>query len=194
MRTLTRFLCLIVLGLTCDPLSHAQTMTGSFIGELVAKLLEDGRNLQLAQPFGYVDSNGQQWDVPAGTKTDGASIPRAFWITHPPFTGKYRAAAVIHDHYCRTQSRSWRETHNVFYDAMLAGGVDDRTAKVMWGAVYRFGPRWGDGEKKKSWRDLRPSDLKEQADFVRNLGAWVGRSNPSRDEIAKAIDSDEMPR
>lgn len=34
--------------------------------------------------------------VPAGTKTDLASIPRIFWRIFPP-TGRYNRAAVVHD-------------------------------------------------------------------------------------------------
>jgi hypothetical protein len=74
-----------------------------------------GRNVQLEHPFGYIDPKGLVWDVPAGTETDGASIPRVLWVTHPPFTGKYRAAAVVDDYYCQTKARGWRETHEVFY-------------------------------------------------------------------------------
>ena len=193
MSALTRILCFLSVVLA-SPAGHAQGKAGSFDGEIVATLLGDGRNLKLMQPFGYIDAAGRRWDVPAGAETDGASIPRAFWITHPPFTGKYRAAAVIHDYYCRTRSRSWQETHNVFYESMLAAGVDDRTAKVMWGAVYRFGPRWGAGADRRSPRPARPSSVKEQTEFIRDLGRWITRSNPDRDEIAKAIDSDEVPR
>jgi hypothetical protein len=188
----TRVLCVLLLGLSCKSASHAQVPTGSFVGEIVATLLRDGRNLKLMQSFAYVDATGRRWDVPAGMETDGASIPRAFWITHPPFTGKYRGAAIIHDHYCRVQTRTWQETHNVFYEAMLAAGVDDRTAKIMWGAVYRFGPRWGGSEEKRSWKSW--SNAKEQADFIRHLGAWVKRADPSQDEIARAIDSGAVPR
>jgi hypothetical protein len=183
---------LFLFGLTANSTSYAQAREGAFIGEIVATLLRDGRNLRLTEPFAYVDADGRRWEVPAGTETDGASIPRAFWITHPPFTGKYRAAAVIHDYYCRVQSRTWQQTHNVFYEAMLTGGVDNRTAKVMWGAVYRFGPRWGNAKEKPRWRDL--PNLKEQADFIRHLGNWVKRADPSQEEIARAIDLGDMPR
>ncbi len=81
--------------------------------------------------------------MPAGAKTDGASIPRILWVTYPPFTGKYRLAAVVHDHYCQQRSRRWKDTHKVFYEAMRTSGVPEKTAKVMYGAVYGFGPRWG---------------------------------------------------
>lgn len=167
---------------------------GRFLGEIVATMLPDGRNMKLVQPFGYIDSKGQTWDVPAGAETDGASIPKAFWLTHPPFTGKYRSAAVIHDYYCRSQTRAWQDTHNVFYEAMRTAGVDDRTAKVMWGAVYNFGPRWGVGTTTRGPGAGLFSNVEKEQQFMRDLDAWVARAEPSRDEIAQAIDRGAVPR
>ena len=116
---------------------------GHFDGDLVLMALPDGRNMQLLQPFNYVDSHKVAWPVPAGIKVDGASIPSVFWsIGVAPYTGKYRDASVIHDYYCQTQSRHWKAVHRVFYDGMLARGVDPLQAKIMYLAVYRFGPRW----------------------------------------------------
>jgi hypothetical protein len=127
------------------PPAAAQASFGQFQGEVVARFLPDGRNMRLEEPLTFIDPSGRRWEVPAGVETDGASIPRVLWVSHPPFTGRYRAAAVIHDHYCRAKSRDWKDTHQAFYFAMRAAGVDDRTAKTMYAAVYHFGPRWGDG-------------------------------------------------
>jgi hypothetical protein len=174
--------------------ASAQGMQGQFKGEVVATMLPDGRNMRLVKPFGYVDSKGQTWTVPAGAETDGASIPKAFWLTHPPFTGKYRSAAVIHDYYCRVQTRTWQATHNVFFEAMRTAGVDDRTAKVMWGAVYNFGPRWGAGVSTRGPGAGSLPNVEKEAQFMRDLDAWIARADPSRDEIAKAIEGGAIPK
>jgi hypothetical protein len=116
---------------------------GRFNGELVLKPLPDGRTMELVQPFGYIDSKGVAWPVPARARVDGASIPSVFWsIVGAPYTGKYREASVIHDYYCATRSRHWKAVHRVFLDGMLARGVDRIQAELMYLAVYRFGPRW----------------------------------------------------
>lgn len=116
---------------------------GRFEGDLTLRALPDGRSMQLVQPFKYIDSHDVAWSVPKGIKVDGASIPSVFWsIIGAPFTGKYRDASVIHDYYCQTRSRHWKAVHRVFYDGMLARGVDALQAKLMYLAVYRFGPRW----------------------------------------------------
>jgi hypothetical protein len=131
-----------ILTLVAPPVAQADKL-GQFKGDLILKTLSDGQTMELVSPFSYIDSKGVTWLVPARTKVDGASIPRAFWsILGAPYTGKYREASVIHDHYCATKSRHWKAVHKVFLDGMMARGVDWVQAKLMYLVVYRFGPRW----------------------------------------------------
>ena len=168
---------------------------GWFSGDVVATFLRDGRNMRIERPFTYVDPRGRTWDVPAGVVTDGASVPQFFWVAFPPFTGQYRSAAVVHDHYCQSMSRSWRETHEVFYNAMRASDVDEITALTMYGAVYNFGPRWGIGAGRRGpGPDKYQTDAEQQA-FFRELRDWIAREKPSTAEIAKRLDAGgEVPK
>ena len=114
-----------------------------YIGDLEFAPLDDGRHMRIVKPFGFVDSSGRKWVVPAGAIVDGASIPQMFWsVTGGPFEGKYRNASVVHDYYCDVRTRSWRNTDRVFHEAMLASGVSEREAKVMYMAVVYGGPHW----------------------------------------------------
>lgn len=141
-RVLARLVVAALAGLLLTTPARSQ-QGPKFVGDLVLKALPDGRNMVLVQPFTYVDSRNVFWPVPAGTKIDGASIPSVFWgIIGAPFTGKYREASVIHDYYCQSKSRHWKAVHKVFLDGMSARGVDSVQAKLMYIAVYRFGPRW----------------------------------------------------
>ena len=116
---------------------------GSFKGEFDVRFLPDGRNMKLLNDVVYRDADGMKWTAPKGSITDGASIPQSLWTTiGAPFTGKYRNAAVIHDHYCDVKTRKWRKTHMAFYNSSRAAGVSLIRAEVMYYAVYRFGPRW----------------------------------------------------
>lgn len=118
---------------------------GHFEGPLDIELLggPNGRNGRLLAPYVFVDPDQKAWTAPKGLVTDGASIPRALWsIVGSPWTGLYRNAAVIHDAYCDSHSEPWQAVHRVFYRAMLANGVNPLQAKIMYAAVYRFGPRW----------------------------------------------------
>lgn len=125
------------------PAAQAEEKTGTFRGDLVVRALPDGRNMELIQPFSFVDPNGKLWAVPSGTIVDGASIPPAFWsFIGGPFEDKYREASVIHDHFCETKTDTWENVHLVFYQGMQAKGVDAIKSKLMYAAVYNFGPRW----------------------------------------------------
>lgn len=116
---------------------------GKLEGEFVAKWLPDGRSMELLEPVSYTAPDGSRWEAPKGLITDGASIPSPLWsVIGSPFAGKYRSAAVVHDHYCETKSRPWRDVHKAFYTASRAAGVEATKAWIMYFAVYRFGPRW----------------------------------------------------
>jgi len=114
-----------------------------FSGDVEARWFHDGRTMKLLRDFSFSDRTGKLWLAPAGSKVDGASIPRAFWSTvGPPFVGKYRRASVIHDVYCQTRSEPWQEVHRMFYEAMRADGTSSNQARQMYFAVRNFGPRW----------------------------------------------------
>lgn len=118
---------------------------GQYMGRLIFEPLSDGRLMQIIEPFGFLDSEQKRWQVPVGTKVDGASIPQPLWsIIGGPFEGKYREASVVHDYYCDIRTEPWRAVHRVFYYAMRASGVSERRAKLMYAAVYFAGPRWSD--------------------------------------------------
>ena len=116
---------------------------GTFLGRVVAELLDDGRLLKLLEDFGYVDPDGDSWHALKGRVVDGASIPRALWsIVGSPLVGKYRRASVLHDVACDEKTARWPDVHRMFYHAMRCDGVSDRRALYMYAAVYHFGPRW----------------------------------------------------
>lgn len=181
-------------------------MAREFLGEVVVKwLTEDGedRRMQLVQPFGFRDAAGKEWGVPAGTKVDGASIPRLLWTFGPPFVGDYRRASVVHDHFCDTKAESWRATHRMFFEGCLAGGIDELIAKAMFAAVYSGGPRWpdpgatilvmiGDERLKRLGEKMGPGELKVihavDPDAFEKVSNWVLSENPELGEIEAEID------
>lgn len=116
---------------------------GYYEGEVVAKWEDDGRLMTLIHTVKYVDPAGVEWIAPAGSKTDGASIPQIAWtLVGGPYEGKHRKAAVFHDVACVEKTKAWEQVHRMFYNAMQAAGVPELTAKQMFAAVYAFGPKW----------------------------------------------------
>jgi hypothetical protein len=123
--------------------AEAATPLGHFVGVVKTLWSDNGRDMTLLEDFSYIDPDGLEWKAPAGTVTDGASIPQSAWsIIGGPFEGPYRLAAVIHDAACVKKDRSWESVHEMFYRAMLTAHVNEVQAKMMYGAVYHFGPRW----------------------------------------------------
>jgi Protein of unknown function (DUF1353) len=169
----------------CAPAAVAETYFGKFIGKFVAEFDEEGggRKVTLMEPYGFIDPYGKEWNVPTGYKTDGASVPAALWALYPPFTGNYRSAAVIHDYYCDNKDRSWQDTHKVFYFAMRAAHVDETTAKVMYSAVYLFGPRWGPGTQPGQHSAPIQATPEQQEKVVKDLQALVNKDNPDLDVL-----------
>lgn len=119
--------------------------TPGFVGNLVLipPGCEASGKCSLGEDFGYVDPNGVGWQAKKDDNTDGASIPSwAQPLVGKPFEPSYIKAAVIHDHYCDRHVRPWRDTHRVFFDALVSSGVDSQLAGILYGAVYLGGPRW----------------------------------------------------
>lgn len=137
-----RYAMATILTLLASPASYAENF-GTFVGRVVAEWLSGGREMKLVEPFSYISPKNMLWDAPTGSIVDGASIPRFAWsIIGGPFEGKYRNASVIHDVACVRRDHTWQDVHEAFYTAMLASDVDTTIAKIMYAAVYHFGPRW----------------------------------------------------
>lgn len=129
----------------CTLAQPALAESGKFIGTLTFTDPDcvRGKVCVLKDAFAFKDAEGTGWEARAGLPTDGATIPSwAQGIAGVPFTPAYIKAAVIHDHYCDRHVRSWRSTHRVFYDALLASGVERRWAAIMYFGVYLGGPKW----------------------------------------------------
>ena len=167
----------------CASVAMAEPNFGHFEGKFVAEFGDDGRKVTLIEPFAFVDPGGEEWSVPAGAKTDGASVPSALWALYPPFTGSYRSAAAIHDYYCDTRMRTWQDTHKVFYWAMRAANVDANTAKFMYSAVYLFGPRWGPGTAPGQRNAAVKVSPAKQEEMLKELKDYVEKEDPDLDSL-----------
>ncbi len=133
----------VILTVGCHERRDPPSENGKFVGQVVTKWLDDGRRMQLQEDFGYLDVSEKLWIAPSGSVVDGASIPQPFWsIIGGPFEGKYRNASIIHDVGCDQKKEPWEDVHRVFFEASLSSGVETSKAKLMYAAVYHFGPRW----------------------------------------------------
>ncbi|MEM9776391.1 MAG: DUF1353 domain-containing protein [Chloroflexota bacterium] len=177
-----------------------------------AKVSRSGRDSWiLDEDFVYVDSIGKKWVAPAGTITDGASIPQVFLsATGERLDGDYIDAAVIHDAYCQSdnlhldtyQQEPWQYVHYVFYEALLTSGVPEQKAQIMYTAVYLGGPRWGDNtaivpeivfDPSQNGRVIEtpkaPSGpTQAEIDQFLDVVEWIETENPSGGELRAKLE------
>ncbi len=128
----------------------------------------------------FEDPNGKQWTAPAGTITDGASIPS---VIASFFGGKLNRehlfAAIVHDAYCAEantggpsfQIESWEDTHRMFYHACIANGTNRIKAGTMYAGVRLGGPRWSlDGQNLTTLSRLDPEVIQAEMSYCKD---WI---------------------
>lgn len=159
---------------------------GHFIGRFVGR-----QTAVVEQPLTFVDPSGETWTAPAGIEVNGASIPRALWtIVGSPFGGDYLCASVVHDHYCVTMERNWRETHLAFYYGCRTDGLSKAYASLLYMGVMRFGPRWraGRGLTDATGRPRRREPNFDQQEFDQ-LRRWLDDGDRSIEDIDARLNS-----
>ena len=103
---------------------------------------QEGRYATLVLPLTYAVNSAEDYTVPAGYRTDGATVPRFFWRICPPWTGNYRKAVVLHDWLCDTKEIPYQRVHEIFAESMEALEVPIFQRTLMAIAVRRWGPKW----------------------------------------------------
>lgn len=163
---------------------------GYFSGPIETRWENDGVTMVLLNELRYTDPYGEVWVAPAGSRVDGASIPRPFWsLIGSPFSGKYRNASVLHDVAYEQQNRPWEEVDRMFYNAMRCSGVGAVTAKTMYYSLRRHGRHWKHRQAAPAGEPpARPSAVAPGE--VGEIQQWVEKNDPSLGEIeARAKDN-----
>ncbi|MEM8863211.1 MAG: DUF1353 domain-containing protein [Chloroflexota bacterium] len=178
---------------TVEP-TYTPLPKGKFLSPHAQVIRSDRDGWVLSEDFVYVDSFGKEWIAPAGTKTDGASIPQAFLsATGDRLDGDYLDAAVVHDAYCQGfnsdletyQSETWQYVHYMFYEALLTTGVPEQQAKMMYAAVYMGGPRWGEDVEIDGAVVIGTKENGSSLTGVDNSSLRVVDAEPTAEELAE---------
>lgn len=98
----------------------------------------DGHDVVLAETLTYVTASGEVIVIPAGSDSDGASVPQIFWNIFPPF-GAYWRAALLHDYLYRYTLRPKSECDRLLLEAMRECGVGRVKAWTIYQGVNWFG-------------------------------------------------------
>lgn len=116
----------------------------------------------LASVFLLLAQSGERFMIPAGFRTDLASIPWYLrWLPGFSPTGLHRLAAILHDYLYTVQDRTRAEADALFLEAMEACGVGPVLRKSLYAGV-RIGGwlTW--------WRRGRSMRADRAGYFVRN--------------------------
>lgn len=106
----------------------------SIEGNVILKRLDDDE-YEVVDNIKFVGST-MTVTIKAGMVTDGASIPRPFWVAiGSPFRGKYLPAAIAHDGLYSSEAVGRKEADDFFKEMMKDLGVASWRRLVMWGAV-----------------------------------------------------------
>lgn len=171
---------------------------GVFSGRVVLEVMDEiefVQKLRLMGNFTYTDSLGRAWPAKKGSVLDGETIPRELIsIGGLPYIAEFRRASVIHDYFSRLKADPWRAVHRMLYDAVIAEGVSQNQAKVLYAAVYAGGWRWEPlgsscyrgchaAATMLAWKPRVA--LRE----IEPLVPWLMQQSPDLDDIDKRVDA-----
>jgi hypothetical protein len=162
---------------------------GKFSGYAKTEWIDPKRKMRLLEDFIYTDPVGKQWNAPKDSIIDGASIPRLLWsFVGGPFEGEYRDASIVHDVACDQMTEPWQHVHLMFYDACRCRGVGEKKAKILFGAVWKFGPHWSWPPPPKGVPMAPESEVTMSHQDLESLKQFVERENPSLERIKQFVE------
>jgi hypothetical protein len=108
------------------------------IGKVCIRPFKDYRFSTCFDLYFYV--NDKKLFVPAGFKTDLASIPRIFWSIVAPYNAHLIAPAIIHDWlYSQKTEFNRKEADIIFYTLLIKNGMSRFLSSIMYYCVRIFG-------------------------------------------------------
>lgn len=133
------------------------------IDELLLSPLGDGKTFILRKSFSYYLENDKKTiiTVPAGFDSDGASVPRLFWVVIPRW-GRYGKAAILHDYLYRTKKYSRKQCDDIMLEAMCVLNVPAWERRVIYHSLRFFG--WGGWYRLKSpdgWKTMHKDKFRQ---------------------------------
>ena len=106
----------------------------------------DGQTvIETMEPIVFADAAGQDWVIPVGFRSDGASVPRVLWrLLSPAIDPQTLWASLIHD-YCYLYRITTRQMCDAAYrDQLIEDGYPAWKARLTYCGLRLFGgSHWG---------------------------------------------------
>lgn len=135
----------------------------------VVQPMQNGTDWMLLEDFLHILPDERLIFIPKGFIFDFASIPRLAWRLFPPATGKHRTPALVHDWLCATAAVTWKESADIFLNAMCESGVSYLKRYAIYWSVRGYGLFHKADPQSYHWRSLqarRINKLNIQTDLV----------------------------
>jgi hypothetical protein len=130
-----------------DPVIAPKVDPNNFFGSTKFRLKEDGYAVETLEKFGFKDSKGVTWEVPAGQIISGDAVPRALWsVVGAPLSSDMIASNALLEYYSSQRTRPPEQVAQMYYESLLKSGVSDAKAKVLTRAFSAFGPKWNNSK------------------------------------------------
>ena len=134
-----------------------------FSGHLTLRMAPgaDGTAWHLAEPMSYASQpqgpgQGAVFTLRPGLRTDGASIPRAFWrVLGCPLRDRHAPAAVLHDALYATELLPRDRADALFLEALQDIGVPAWRSRTLWAGVRAGGAMVWSGHIPEQVRSAR---------------------------------------
>lgn len=139
----------------------------SFVDQACIKPYKKYR-YETCQPLAIVvhkDMHREVFKIPENFQTDLASIPRIYWSVLAPAYSSFIYPAILHDYLysCPGDEVTRRYADDIFYSALIAQGVSQFTATIMYLGVRIFGSA---DFQKGNYCDLDTSFEEEKAPVI----------------------------
>jgi hypothetical protein len=143
----TRALRLSIIVALTVAMSHTIALCGThgeFVGkDPTVKSAADAMSAEVVDELRYADGAGRSWTIPPGTVVESKCFPAVLLDRiDRPFVGSIRNASLLYNYFCLNQTRGRSDVNRMFHEALLASGVEQREADLLYNAIERFGPGW----------------------------------------------------
>jgi hypothetical protein len=127
-------------------LTSSSSQAAEFEGEAAIQLLDTmqhAQHIKLIQPLHFIDSLGNRWTAEANRVIPLTLLTDEIRLTRPlPNPFEYLKTIIFYHAQVEEARSDWRDIQSVIYEALVAEGIQEHWAKMIYAAVRAEGWRW----------------------------------------------------
>ena len=179
-------------------LGSAHGQSAEFHGTAAVQFLETmqhSQHIKLLQPLHFTDSGGDTWTTEANQVIPLNLLTDEIRLTRPlPSPFEYLKTMILYHGQVENGRSDWRRTQTIIYEALIAEGMQEHWAKMIYAAVRAEDWRWEPlgsscfamchaSSNSLRWRPL------PEYEQLRHTLDWILIEFPSLPEIDERVDA-----